>query len=293
MSFSDWQMRRLRSRLRAYREQQGMKKNGRPLPWKAVGSVISRTLNLKFDLGGDNGERLRQFVEGVPVEKGSKEMRYRIPEDHRLEAIRDFLLHKDVRYLSEHELTEDTAPHPAALSMLDYLNQGGELDPLHPLASAQVTGTYQHVVKDITGWHSRRLSFKPLSDGLFEIEEAVEDYDTGHLTSDFADWRQADKLRQRRLKRLYTGWAVKNANDCLYLFLKDSYDASQVSYIADARHKPPPDDEGRNGVQWLLLQSYGPSAYAALGPDREPDEARERVVSDLSRRFLLTFARAE
>jgi len=298
MSFSSWQIRRLRSRLRAYREQQGLKQIGRPLPWKYLDSIIARTLDLDFDLGGANGERLRQFIEGVPVAKGSKEKRFPVMEEHKLEALRDFLMHKDIRFLAEHELEEQPVNHQAALSLLDYLHEsreGGEADSngqarsAEKLASEQITGTYQNVEPRRDRLRCRRLSLNQLSEGLFEVMEVLEVYDGVEAGSNFTRWTEAKKQRLRQIKRTNIGWAVKNDNDCLFVFLKDSYDSSQNSYFIAARHLP---EDVEESIAWLLLQRYGPTTYYQHGMEKL-DGTRQQTLNRLDRAHLFWFDRVE
>lgn len=290
MSFSSWQIRRLRSRLSAYREQQGLKQMGRPLPWKYLDSIISKTLDLDFELGAANGERLRQFIEGVPVSKGSKEKRFPVMEEHKLEALRDFLMHKDIRFLAEHELEEQPVNHQAALSLLDYLHESGEVEPRERLTSEQITGAYQNVVVPSKGPLScRRLSINQLSEGLFEVTESVEEYDDASGNKNFARWTEAKKQRLRQIKRTNNGWAVKNDNDCLFVFLKDSYDSSQNSYFSAARHAP---EDAEETIAWLLLQRYGPSTYYKHGME-DLDGTKQATLNRLDRGNLLRFDRVE
>ena len=292
MSFSDRQIRLLRTRLRAYRLQQGEKKLGRALPWKTVATRINGKLRLDFDVGGDEGERLRQFVIGVPIKNESKELRPRIPEDHRLEAIRDFLSHPDVRYLSEHELQDDPELHPAARSFLDYLkDDGGAVDASSTdrLLSEQVMGIYQYRCDDDDLLEHRRLSLILLSDGLFQVEEVTEKFDVKQAVSDFSQWDQPEKYRRRRSHRRRTGWAVKNDYDCIYFFLKDQGDSSITSYIALLHEST---SNNKAAIKWLYLQNYGPVSYFATWM-MEAYDMFISVVSKLEAEYLILFERVE
>jgi len=295
MSFSNWQIRRLRSRLRSYREHQGLKQMGRPLPWKYLDSIIAKTLDLDFDLGGANGERLRQFIEGVPVAKGSREKRFPVMEEHKLEALRDFLMHRDIRFLAEHELEEQPVNHQAALSLLDYLHEGRDVGPgdrpnaPERLACEQITGIYQNVKPGRDKLRCRRLSLNQLSEGMFEVLEVLEVYDGGEAAGDFARWTEAKRQRLRRVTRKNVGWAVKNDNDCLFVFLKDSYDSSQASYLVAARHLP---EDAEEAIAWLLLQRYGPATYYRHGMENL-DRTKQQTLDRLDRAYLFRFDRVE
>ena len=294
MSFSDRQIRILRSRLRAYYVEAGKRERGRKFSWNLIGVLIYDKLGLDFDVGGRGGDRLGKFVDGEPKETGSKERRSVIPETRRLAAIRDFLMHPDIRYLAAYEMEDDPELPVAARVFADFLeDEGGAGNPPVGVAvsSEQIKGVYECARGDTELVRNHTLSLILLSDRLFEAEEVTEYFDTRQALTDFSQWSLPERYRRRRTHKRSTGWAVKNKYDCLYVFLKDQADSSFTSYIASGREALPY-AEADVHIRWLYLQNYGPFTYFA-SPIIKDYDIFEVLAEELKKKSLFLFKRIE
>ncbi|HKJ74228.1 MAG TPA: hypothetical protein VKA19_08950 [Alphaproteobacteria bacterium] len=245
---------------------------------------MTRTLDARFEIGGRNGERLRQFVEGTPVTAGSEEKRLTVPEDYRLAAIRDFLL--KVGYLSEQDLMEEPPSDPAAVALHEYLQVSQDKDAVGELPSEALEGSFEACSQNNRGTHLARLTLNLISDGLFQVDHFIEEYPAAEAPENVRQWSEQKRRRCLQIKRKYVGWAVKNENDCLYVFAKGvRFSPGLVNYIlTDYCEQSGP-------VDWLLLQEYGYIAYSSN--EEEPSEARKTVLNLLERQYLHSFQRAQ
>lgn len=208
MAFSEGQITRLRTRLRYYQQHQGRKELGRDMPWKTVsGRIVLKT-------GVDvPEERLRQFVDSVPVEKGSKDKHYPVLQEDRLEAVRGFLTHKDVAYLGAHELVEDAPIHHAAYSLSEFIN-GGDSKTYSGLE-----GEFEQVIRKQGEIREKRICFSTSAEGhvstVTEIESCYDDAET----KPFSSWTETDRKRRLRTRFRRKGWAIRAKQGACIAFL--------------------------------------------------------------------------
>ena len=176
MAFSDWQMRRLRARLGAYRL--NASENGEPRSWRSIAEDILeceatdlwmpeheeevpepvyRDPNEKLDftkydpdevdLATPEGKKRRKIDHNWPIKidplrkfvEGERKAQRKKPRNRsgdQLEAIRDFLLH--MGYRSQHSLIEPSPAWHAAYSMVEYFQSNPSLTPaLNSLATLE------------------------------------------------------------------------------------------------------------------------------------------------------------
>lgn len=150
MSFSDWQIDRLRARLSAYQLNSG--KDGYPRPWLSVTLDILECDETDLWLPEDEPEPvenqkpdkhwpikqndLQKFVMGV---KKDEARHWQVPETHKLEAVRQFL--EFTKYLGPHCLDEHLIPYHAAYSLIEFLGRDEASTPT--AMASQIQGEYE------------------------------------------------------------------------------------------------------------------------------------------------------
>lgn len=213
MAFSEGQITRLRTRLLYYQQHQGRKELGRDMPWKTVsGRIVLKT-------GVDvPEERLRQFVEGVPVEKGSKDKHYPVLQEDRLEAVRGFLTHKDVAYLGAHELVEDAPIHHAAYSLSEFINGGDSK------TYGGINGEFEQVVHDRGEIKEKRVYFSAAAGSHISTVTEVESCYDHAGSKPFSSWTETDRKRRLRARFRRRGWALGATKNAVIAFLLSADD---------------------------------------------------------------------
>lgn len=229
MSYSDWQLFRIRDALRAYHQfERGIDEND-AFTWKDVSEAIYEYTNTRID-----PERLRQFVVGINDKKGGRH--YPCPKGQRLESIVSFVTNEELDLLSRDELNEFMPSHQAAGRLLEYLKQDFDQERMVPPSKLQ--GTYQvNLYNDIRYLSSRKLSLEQCSEAdaipVVEVEHFYED--TPEFSKSLANYAMGVGPEPRPSTYIkYGGWAILTPEDNLLFYLKKERNGMNRYYFTIA-----------------------------------------------------------
>jgi len=254
MSFSDWQLGRVRNALaafHAYADHEGRRYN-----WKDVVEAIA--LNAEFEISlGPNGddtkvrlasERLRQFVEGIP-DKKTGGRRFPVPADPEwLAAIIKFVTDEDQNLLRPNEMQEYAPAEQAPLRLLEYLDQDFDGERMPP--PAKLEGRYETSLPRDNTFSVISLEMQtPQKSGLIKVA-VVTDHFSVEAGAEFKNWNPAQRIERRRSQEQHWGWAVFTPEDNLVMILKD-YRGRNKYYVSLAYEDTLWDDEPLNRLAFL------------------------------------------
>lgn len=172
-------------------------------------------------------ERLRQFVLGVPVEKGSTVYRYPVPRTDLLSSIRDFVLDDDYQLITPKELEEQQPSWRALVKLAEYLKQDPESANFQKLE--RLMARYQFVSHRDGQSTITILSLNSATPlGLIEVTETAELYDDHIDKRSLLSAYRAEKILHRRIS---SGWAVLSSELSLRFYLKNQDNGMNQYYL--------------------------------------------------------------
>lgn len=175
-------------------------------------------------------ERLRQFVLGVPVERGGAAYRYPTPRSDLLASIRDFVLDEDYQLITPEELAEEQPSWRALVRLAEYLKQDPESANFQKLE--RLMARYQFVTHRDGKTTITILSLNSATAlGLVEVTETAELYDDRIEKRSFLSAYRAERMLHRRVS---SGWAVLSSELSLRFYLKNQSDGLNQYYLSVA-----------------------------------------------------------
>lgn len=191
-------------------------------------------------------ERLRQFVLGVPVERGGAVYRYPTPRSDLLASIRDFVLDEDYQLITPEELSEEQPSWRALVKLAEYLKQDPESANFQKLE--RLMARYQFVTHRDGKTTITILSLNSATAlGLVEVTETAELYDDRIDKRSFLSAYRAEKMLHRRVS---SGWAVLSSELSLRFYLKNQDNGMNQYYLSMASDM---DDDNLDEFKYLIL----------------------------------------
>lgn len=182
-----------------------------------------------LDYTDKNGtERLRQFVLGVPIRKGSSVYKYPTPKSDLLSSIMDFVLDEDYQLITPEELSEQQPSWRALVRLAEYLKQYPESDDFPKLE--RLMARYQSVARNDGNTLITILSVNSATPlGLIEVTETAEQYADKIDKRSFLSAYRAEKMLHRRIS---SGWAVLSPELNLRFYLKNQDNGLNRYYLS-------------------------------------------------------------
>ena len=232
-ALSEWQLQRVRDALRVYHHYT----RGRDdcyFTWKDVREAIAEFTG--YEIGVDaksGGESLRRFVEGQEDKRRPKGKVYPAPKPDALSAIVEFVTHEELSLLTEEELEEFKPPWQAPLRMLEYLSHQCDLQA--SVNGLKLRGEYLtfQVTPDGVSITVLTMPFVHFADipVPIQITETVHHYSTNDINEAY-EWHTQGHKDKRASQALFGGWAIITPEDTLMIFMKDSVNGRNHSYVS-------------------------------------------------------------
>ena len=233
MSYSDWQLNRIRDALFTYYMYQSGNEDSGDFTWKDVSEAVEDETGVHIP-----HEQLRKFAVGTQKDGGRE---YNGLGPPRLEAVVSFVTDEDNYLLSQGELNQFMPSHQAAFRLLEYLDQDIDLERMLPPAKLKGLYRLEAVIDDEFVVRNLTLA-QPLDTGLIQVVE-IEDCYESEAASLWHQLTPQDRMRVRNSQQKYGGWAILSPEDNLFFFLKNELDGTNryyftmtvdVSFLTDA-----------------------------------------------------------
>lgn len=256
MNYTEWQLRRIRDALRAFKAY-GRDEWGNRYSWRAIRELIAVETNSEIGSKRSPGRKRRaedsevretgasQRVSTSYVSEGNGtvsngkdaaavgaeilrrfvegvrvkgKLTFPVPKDDALEGIVSFVLKPEFDLLSEEELCKPPSSEHAPMRLLEYLSPTSNLGA--PVEPEKLEGTYFSLRSKALDFVSRELVFSnPLDSRLFQVEESEDHYDPDDK-SVYETGTAVQRERVRKARICHDGWAVVTPEKTLFLFLK-------------------------------------------------------------------------
>ena len=301
MSYSDWQLNRIRNALRAIRQYTYVEDTGyyehydekekskraslvKSFTWADVREAIAVVTGVEIGVDMKKGaERLRQFVEGFQAKDGAR--KFPVLQDKWLEAVVSYLMEQNE--LNSDELEEQAVDMHAALRLSEYLgpSQREKIDQIRPM---RLPGTYRNRKIEGEEFAVRELTLQNSSeDGLVQVvvTEAFYSHDAEHL---FDEWSRQQRHDEQYTHFKYSGWALITPEANLLFFLKEGSYQGNRYYVTVASDLDRPINEPANLLALFLNDK--PALTKLVPEEGGVDKITEKINTKLADR-LYVFAR--
>lgn len=272
----------LRLALERYRQDAGRRDRGRPIATKQLASEIER--HCGFSVDDHRGEMLRQFLVGYKIKDenapGGRRLVYRVPEDHKREAIEGFLREKG--YLPQQDNAQPDDPLFAAYALAEYTHpKDTTLLPWLFGNYVAVTAADGHVYETVLDIDQTALA------NVMAVRQALTKYrDPAHRP--FPQWDERDFKYNLVYKAHRSGWAVMDGLKRVFMIVRDADRIiAQTWYIVQAS------DSATRPPEALALLHYREKLEVGSWEDMLNGETAEMMASTAAGSLRYFFNRRE
>ena len=214
----DWQHLRIRNALRSYYEIEYF-------TWIDVREAIAEYTGVVIGSTVRSGqERLRAYVEG-----SHKDGTYTVPVSKSLNAIIEFLGHKDINLLSKDEIRGYVPAVQAPLRLLEYLDQTFDKQRLLPPKTLE--GEFEARRVDEDNFTVREIKLHHAGEvGLIQVTEIASYYDPDAERA-YDGWNDEERKDKRSSQEEYGGWAILTPEHNMLFFMKEAFQGLNHYYF--------------------------------------------------------------
>lgn len=272
MPYSDWQLRRLRHRLEAYRVWRKQKLGVKS--WENVAADILNEEEITDFLDQPQDDPIKAF--GESLRRFSKDEQ--TPDEDRLRVIHRFLELKG--FLSAIDLKEEAEPHHAAYALNEFLGVPGDASPKMFL---QLEGIYHSVEMS-----SDKITETSLALNLSQGDMVLQATEIRRIYRDpktlpFGRWSDRDRKAHELSTIECGGWVTVKPGGLFLALLRDARDDEPLCYAALAIAGL----EGSHTALTLLRMEQGFAEWWTLPIDVGP--SAEQLATEKLKPNLLLF----